>query len=91
MITTFDARRPATSRFVAEVQRGLSAAKKHLPCKYFYDAIGSELFEQITQLPEYYPTRTEWAIMQRHAPEMAGLLGSRSLLIEYGSGSSSTP
>jgi dimethylhistidine N-methyltransferase len=59
-----------------------------LPCKYFYDATGSELFERITTLDEYYPTRTELALMKRHAPEMAALLGRRCLLIEYGSGSS---
>ena len=68
--------------------RGLRAPKKELPCKYFYDEVGSALFEQITELEEYYPTRTELGIMERHAAEMAGLLGPRCLLIEYGSGSS---
>jgi dimethylhistidine N-methyltransferase len=67
----------------------LRGAQKTLPCKYFYDEIGSELFERITRLPEYYLTRTEWAIMERHASEMADLLGGGCLLIEYGSGSSS--
>ena len=62
---------------------------KELPCKYFYDEAGSALFERITELEEYYPTRTELAIMKRHVAEMAGLLGSRCLLVEYGSGSSS--
>ena len=78
---------PAT-QFRADVLRGLSAPKKELPCKYFYDEAGSALFEQITELEEYYPTRTELGIMRRHAAEMAGLLGPRCLLIEYGSGSS---
>ncbi len=78
----------AARQFRADVLRGLRAAKKHLPCKYFYDEAGSALFEQITELEEYYPTRTELGIMQRHAAEMAGLLGPRPLLIEYGSGSS---
>ena len=78
----------ATRQFRADVLRGLRAPKKELPCKYFYDEVGSELFEQITELEEYYPTRTELGIMERHAPEMAGLLGRRCLLIEYGSGSS---
>src|SRR5207302_1283132 len=59
-----------------------------LPCKYFYDEAGSLLFERITGLEEYYLTRTELAIMERHAAEMAGLLGRRCTLIEYGSGSS---
>jgi dimethylhistidine N-methyltransferase len=75
-------------RFRADVLRGLRAPKEELPCKYFYDEVGSALFEQITELEEYYPTRTELGIMKRHAAEMAGLLGPRCLLIEYGSGSS---
>jgi dimethylhistidine N-methyltransferase len=78
----------ATACFHADVLRSLSAPHKRLPCKYFYDAAGSELFERITELEEYYPTRTELAIMARHAPEMAALLGRRCLLIEYGSGGS---
>jgi L-histidine Nalpha-methyltransferase len=79
---------PCVRRFRADVLRGLRAPVKSLPCKYFYDRAGSELFEQITQLDEYYLTRTERAIMARHAAEMAALLGRRCLLIEYGSGSS---
>jgi L-histidine Nalpha-methyltransferase len=75
-------------QFRADVLRGLRAAKKELPCKYFYDEAGSDLFEQITALDEYYPTRTEMAIMRRHAADMARLLGPRCVLIEYGSGSS---
>src|SRR4051812_18277557 len=78
----------AAWEFRADVLRGLRAPKKELPCKYFYDEVGSALFEQITELEEYYPTRTEFGIMERHAAEMAGLLGPRCLLIEYGSGSS---
>jgi L-histidine Nalpha-methyltransferase len=66
----------------------LSRRHKFLPCKYFYDAAGSRLFEQITRLPEYYPTRTELGIMETHAAEMALLLGPDCLLIEYGSGNS---
>ena len=76
-------------RFRADVLRGLGSPQKSLPCKYFYDEAGSELFERITELEEYYPTRSERAIMERHAVEMAELLGPRCLLIEYGSGSSS--
>src|SRR5438309_8924658 len=78
----------AARQFRADVLRGLRAPQKELPSKYFYDKAGSALFEQITELEEYYPTRTELGIMERHAAEMAGLLGSRCLLIEYGSGSS---
>lgn len=80
--------RDAARQFRADVLRGLNAPRKELPCKYFYDEAGSALFEQITELEEYYPTRTELSIMERHAPEMAALLGPRCLLIEYGSGSS---
>ena len=78
----------AAAQFRADVLRGLFTPEKKLPCKYFYDEVGSALFEQITELDEYYPTRTELAIMEQHAAEMAGLLGPRCLLIEYGSGSS---
>jgi dimethylhistidine N-methyltransferase len=67
---------------------GLRAEEKHLPSKYFYDARGSKLFEQICQLDEYYLTRSELAIMQRFAPEMADQIGPGTMLIEYGSGSS---
>jgi L-histidine Nalpha-methyltransferase len=75
-------------RFQTDVLSGLRSHPKTLPSKYFYDAAGSQLFEQITTLEEYYLTRTELAIMQRHNREMAKLLGPRCLLIEYGSGSS---
>jgi dimethylhistidine N-methyltransferase len=94
MITTADrsasltVRKPSTARFRADVLRGLRAPAKELPCQYFYDAAGSELFERITELQEYYPTRTERGIMEEHAPAMARLLGRRVLLVEYGSGSS---
>ena len=61
---------------------------KTLPCRFFYDARGSELFEEITRLPEYYPTRTEAAILQAHAAEMAEGLPAGGILVEFGSGSS---
>ncbi len=83
-----EAEQSATEEFRADVLRGLRGLRKRLPCKYFYDDIGSQLFERITQLEEYYPTRIERAIMERHSAEMAGLLGRHCLLIEYGSGSS---
>ena len=79
---------PVDESFRFDVLRGLSAADKTIPCKYFYDDEGSRLFEQITRLKEYYLTRAELAIMRRHAAEMASCLGRRCLLIEYGSGSS---
>src|SRR5215470_15418342 len=77
--------RPASAE---EVLRGLRSPQKELPCKLFYDHIGSELFEQITALDEYYPTRAELRILRESAREIAERLGSDSLLIEYGSGSS---
>jgi dimethylhistidine N-methyltransferase len=83
-----DANSLPTDEFRADVLRGLGAQQKYLPCKYFYDEAGSALFEQITELDEYYLTRTELAIMRRHVAEMASLLGRGCLLVEYGSGSS---
>ena len=80
-----DAERDA---FLADALNGLRQERKTLPCKYFYDAAGSKLFDQICHLAEYYPTRTELAILQAHAAEMAQCLGPEALLIEYGSGSS---
>jgi len=62
--------------------------QKNIPCKYFYDARGSELFESICELEEYYPTRVELSIMKKYAIEMARDLGPEVFLIEYGSGSS---
>lgn len=65
---------------------GLSAPDKALPCKYFYDAAGSELFERICELPEYYVTRTELELMREHVAAMAAALGPRVRLVEFGSG-----
>jgi L-histidine Nalpha-methyltransferase len=70
-----------------DVQRGLSSTPKTLPAKYFYDDRGSELFEKICDLPEYYPTRTEAAILSRHGGAIAALTGGGDL-VELGSGSS---
>jgi len=78
----------ARSKFLHDVLEGLSGEQKSLPCQYFYDATGSDLFEQITQLPEYYPTRTETAILKAHAGEIADALGPHTLLVEYGAGAS---
>jgi dimethylhistidine N-methyltransferase len=71
-----------------EVLQGLHNDPKTLPSKLFYDQRGSLLFDQICKLEEYYPTRTEKAIMQQNIDEIAGMVGSGCLLIEYGSGSS---
>ena len=79
---------PEPADFRADLLAGLRAERKSIPCKYFYDERGSQLFERICELEEYYPTRTELAITREHADEMAACLGPRRLLIEYGSGSS---
>ncbi|MHC0430322.1 L-histidine N(alpha)-methyltransferase [Streptomyces sp. O3] len=71
----------------ADVLHGLTQDPKTLPPKWFYDAQGSELFEQITALPEYYPTRAEREILRDRAPEIAAVSGARTL-VELGSGSS---
>jgi L-histidine N-alpha-methyltransferase len=71
----------------ADVRTGLTAAAKWLPPKWFYDARGSRLFEDITRLPEYYPTRTERLILERRAADVARLTEAKTL-IELGSGSS---
>jgi L-histidine Nalpha-methyltransferase len=78
----------ATSEFLRDVLDGLAREPKVLPCKYFYDARGSELFDWICDLEEYYPTRCEAEVLRRHAAEMAAIFGPRCVLIEYGSGSS---
>jgi len=72
----------------AEVLDGLRGEPKQLPCKLFYDERGSRLFDGITRLPEYYPTRVEVGILRSNAAEMAERLGRRCLLVELGSGSS---
>jgi dimethylhistidine N-methyltransferase len=74
--------------FASAVIGGLSRPQKTLPCRFFYDARGSELFEQITRLPEYYPTRTETAILKANAEPMLEGLPDGGVLIEFGSGSS---
>jgi dimethylhistidine N-methyltransferase len=80
--------RPAAQDFLQDVLTGLASSPKQLPPKYFYDERGSALFEAICETPEYYPTRVETALMQRHGSDMAALLGPRCALIEYGSGNS---
>ena len=69
-----------------ESVKGLRSSQKALPCKYFYDALGARLFEAITELPEYYPTRTELGIMSQAVHEMADSIGAHATLVEFGSG-----
>src|SRR3954469_20748566 len=76
-----------TSAFAGGVIDGLSQPAKRLPPKYFYDAKGSELFEQITRLPEYYPTRTELGILRQRGAEICKILGQGAALVEFGAGS----
>jgi dimethylhistidine N-methyltransferase len=78
-----DTRRPG---FAEDLHRALRARPRAISPKYFYDAIGSGLFEQICQLPEYYPTRTELALLEAHAPDMAACMGPQVQLVEYGAG-----
>jgi dimethylhistidine N-methyltransferase len=72
---------------VAEVLEGLKAPQKRIPSKYFYDRRGSELFDRISELPEYYPTRAEARIMREHLDEIAARVGPRAAVIELGAGS----
>jgi dimethylhistidine N-methyltransferase len=77
-----------TSAFEDDVLAGLNATPKRVPAKYFYDGAGSLLFERITELPEYYPTRCEMHILRDHAAEIAQLVPAGAALVEFGSGSS---
>lgn len=74
-------------QFLADVMAGLSARQKFLSAKYFYDAVGSDLFEAITRQPEYYPTRTELGILDDQGAAIAALLPRGADLVEFGSGS----
>ncbi len=78
---------PKAEVFLGDVLTGLTQRPKQLPCKYFYDDRGSRLFEEICGLQEYYLTRTEIAIMRRHASEMAEQAGPKAMVVDYGSGS----
>jgi dimethylhistidine N-methyltransferase len=79
---------PDTSAFESDVIEGLRSTPKTLPAKYFYDAAGSQLFERITELPEYYPTRCEIKMLRDHAADIAKLIPQGAALVEFGSGSS---
>lgn len=79
---------PALKTFYDDVVAGLSRRPRSLPCKYFYDDRGSQLFDKICKMDEYYLTRTELAIMKQYADEMAEQIGPGVMLVEYGSGAS---
>lgn len=86
MLATADYRLSQPELFRQDVLAGLSGHRKTLPCRWLYDERGSELFEQITQLEEYYPTRVETGILRLNAGEIAGFIGKGATLIEYGAG-----
>ncbi|MDQ6625097.1 MAG: L-histidine N(alpha)-methyltransferase [Verrucomicrobiota bacterium] len=77
---------PASSDFLAEVVAGLSASPRTLPSKFFYDERGADLFQQITELPEYYITRSEQEILRNHGAEMAESIGANAELVGFGTG-----
>jgi L-histidine Nalpha-methyltransferase len=79
---------PGEESFRDAVLCGLGRARRAIPCKFFYDARGSWLFEEICRLPEYYPTRTEIAILEENSGDIAAHMGSHCRLIEFGSGAS---
>lgn len=76
------------ARFRADVRAGLAQAQKALPCKWLYDEAGSALFDRICDVPEYYPTRTEMALLAERADAIAGHAGTDADLVEFGSGAS---
>lgn len=78
----------ADPSFRADVLNGLAARPRAIPARWFYDRRGSELFEAITDLPEYYPTRTETALLMQIGPELGALAAPDAAVVEFGSGSS---
>ncbi len=85
---TFIDLKPSPENFLDAVMGGLSVQPKTLPAKFFYDQRGSKLFEDITNLKEYYQTRTEMALLKKISPELKSLIPAGSKLVEFGSGSS---
>ena len=79
---------PADPAFRSDVLRGLAAPIRAIPARWLYDRRGSELFEAITQLPEYYLTRTETALLECHCPDVAEVAGKGDAVVEFGSGAS---
>ena len=88
-IATGNAAEPGLAEDRDEILRGLTAPQKRLSPKYFYDKRGSEIFDRICALAEYYPTRTEMRLMEDHLGEVAALVGERAVVIELGAGSNS--
>jgi dimethylhistidine N-methyltransferase len=86
-IATGNSTVPGIAADRAEILRGLRAPQKRLSPKYLYDQRGSELFDRICSLPEYYPTRTELALLKAHAGELAAIVGEGAAVIELGAGS----
>ena len=80
-------KRDDLSPFAADVLEGLGETPKHIPAKYFYDERGSELFERITEQPEYYPTRCEMQVLRDKATDIAALIPQDAAVVEFGSGS----
>ncbi|HEX8668431.1 MAG TPA: L-histidine N(alpha)-methyltransferase [Allosphingosinicella sp.] len=78
----------ADPAFRRDVLAGLAAPIRAIPARWFYDRRGSELFEAITHLPEYYPTRTEAVLLERHCPDVARIAGTGDAVVEFGSGAS---
>lgn len=87
LLQSFDDLAPETGDFLSEVIKGLSEPQKTLPCKFLYDEQGSKLFDQICELPEYYPTRTEIALLEKISSEIATRVGPNAHIVEYGCGS----
>lgn len=77
---------PANEDFLAEVLLGLTSSPRSLPCKFFYDEYGAELFLKICELPEYHVTRTETEILRRYGTEMAESIGENAELVGFGTG-----
>ncbi|MDE0880540.1 MAG: L-histidine N(alpha)-methyltransferase, partial [Sphingomonas bacterium] len=88
VVTSFSDRHPEPSSILGEAIAGLTGMPKTLPSKYFYDARGSELFQRICALPEYYVTRTETALLGEIVGQAAEIIGPGASIIEYGTGSS---
>ena len=77
---------PVSADFLAEVLAGLSSSPRTLPCKFFYDERGADLFQEICELPEYYITRTETELLRRYASEISESIGANAALIGFGTG-----
>lgn len=87
-VLTIEDHHPTEADFLEAVTRGLSGPERAIPCRFLYDDAGSTIFDAITRLPEYYPTRTEIGILRAHADDVAHYVGPAAELIELGSGSS---